>query len=72
MLEMNSNGMLKTPTYMNNLNIQLVTPNSNKFINMSSSVNSYEENKDHKQKFINNPLNLRSGSINIVNGKKIG
>jgi len=39
---------------------------------MSSSVNSYEENKDHKQKFINNPLNLRSGSINIVNGKKIG
>jgi hypothetical protein len=72
MLEMSSNTSLKTPSYMNNLNIQFITPNNNKLLNISSSINSYEENKDHKKKFLNNPLNLRSGSINIVNGKKVG
>ncbi len=69
---MSSNTSLKTPSYMNNLNIQFITPNNSKFLNMSSSINSYEENKEHKKKFLNNPLNLRSGSINVVNGKKIG
>ena len=69
---MSSNTSLKTPSCMNNLNIQFITPNNSKFLNMSSSINSYEENKEHKKKFLNNPLNLRSGSINVVNGKKIG
>ena len=71
---MNYNQSLhKIPTCMNSLNIQLVSPNSNKLLTGSNSLHSLENIKtlDNKPKIINNPLNLRSGSINVINGKKI-